>query len=69
MKDIATFVGGSGKFMAIICEAEDKSYYKVNYGTSRYPYSFSKVFMDESEATNFATEYTDRGNNPVLLEE
>jgi predicted glutamine amidotransferase len=55
--------------MAVIYEAEDKSYYKVNYGTSRYPYSFSKVFMDESEATNFATEYTDRGNKPVLLEE
>ncbi len=69
MKDIATFIGGAGQLMAVIYEADDKSYYKVNYGTSRYPYSFSKVFMDESEATNFATEYTDRGNKPVLLEE
>ena len=69
MKDIATFVGGSGKFMAIICEAEDKSYYKVNYGSAQQPYSFSKVFMDELEATNFATEYTNRGNKPTLLTE
>ena len=69
MKDIATFVGGAGQVMAVIYEAEDKSYYKVNYGTARYPYSFSKVFMSESEAEQFATEYTDRGNKPVLLEE
>ena len=69
MKDIATFIGGSGQLMAIIYESEDKSYYKVNYGTPQQPYSFSKVFMNESEATNFATEYTDRGNKPVLLEE
>ena len=69
MKDIATFVGGSGKFMAIICEAEDKSYYKVNYGTPQNPHSFSKVFMTESDAEQFANEFTNKGNKPVLLEE
>jgi hypothetical protein len=41
----------------------------VNYGTPQQPYSFSKVFMDELEATNFATEYTNRGNKPTLLTE
>jgi len=69
MKDIATFIGGSGKLMAVIYEADDKSFYKVNYGTEESPFSASKVFMSESEATNFATQFTDKGNKVILLEE
>ena len=69
MKDIATFVGGAGQLMAVIYEADDKSFYKVNYGTPQNPYSFSKVFMTESEAEQFANEFTNKGNKPVLLEE
>jgi ribosomal protein L25 (general stress protein Ctc) len=67
MKDIATFVGQSGKIMAVIYEGE--GYWKVNYGTSESPASFSKVFMTESEATQFAAEYTNKGSNPTFLSE
>jgi ribosomal protein L25 (general stress protein Ctc) len=69
MKDLATFVGAGGKIMAVVYEAEDKSYWKVNYGTSDTPASFSKMFMTESEATEFAIQYTDKGNKPTLLSE
>ena len=69
MKDIATFVGEAGKIMAVIYEAEDKSYWKVNYGTSDNSSSFSKVFMTEDAATNFASEYTNKGLKPTLLSE
>jgi len=69
MKDIATFVGEAGKIMAVIYEADDKSYWKVNYGTSELPASFSKVFMTESEATAFAAEYTNKGLKPTFLSE
>lgn len=69
MKDIATFVGGAGQLIAVIYEAEDKSFYKVNCGTPQSPHSFSKVFMSESEAEQFANEFTNKGNKPVLLEE
>jgi hypothetical protein len=69
MIDIATFVGGSGELMAVIYEAEDKSFYKVNYGTPQNPYSFSKVFTSESAAEQFAIEFINKGNKPVLLEE
>jgi hypothetical protein len=69
MKDIATFVGGAGKIMAVIYEADDKSYWKVNYGTSDLPASFSKVFMTEEEATAFASEYTSKGSKPTFLSE
>jgi transketolase C-terminal domain/subunit len=69
MKDLATFVGEAGKIMAVVYEADDKSYWKVNYGTSDFPASFSKVFMTEAEATAFAAGYTDRGSKPTLLSE
>lgn len=69
MKDIATFVGEAGKIMAVIYEAEDKSYWKVNYGTSDNSSSFSKVFMTEDAATTFASEYTNKGLKPTLLSE
>ena len=42
---------------------------KVNYGTAENPASFSKVFMTENEATDFAVEYTNKGNKPTLLSE
>jgi len=69
MRDIATFVGEAGKIMAVIYEAEDKSYWKVNYGTSDLPASFSKVFMSENDATAFAVEYTNKGLKPTFLSE
>jgi ribosomal protein L25 (general stress protein Ctc) len=67
MKDIATFIGDAGKIMAVIYEGD--GFWKVNYGTSDNPASFSKVFMTESEATAFASGYTDKGSKPTLLSE
>jgi hypothetical protein len=67
MKDIATFVGEAGKIMAIIYEGD--GFWKVNYGTSDAPASFSKVFMTENEATAFAAEYTNKGLKPTFLSE
>jgi hypothetical protein len=67
MKDIATFVGEAGKIMAVIYEGE--GFWKVNYGTSDAPSSFSKVFMTESEATDFASDYTSKNSKPTFLNE
>ena len=67
MKDIATFIGEAGKIMAVIYEGD--GFWKVNYGTSENPASFSKVFMTESEATSFASDYTSKGSKPTLLSE
>jgi hypothetical protein len=67
MKDIATFVGEAGKIMAVIYEGE--GFWKVNYGTSEAPASFSKVFMTESEATEFASDYTSKNSKPTFLSE
>jgi len=67
MKDIATFVGEAGKIMAVIYEGE--GFWKVNYGTSDAPSSFSKVFMTESEATDFASDYTSKNSKPTNLNE
>ena len=70
MKDIATFVGSSGKKVAIIYEGDDGgvTFFKVNYGSSESTHFF-KVFMTESEATNFASKYTDADNKPTFLSE
>ena len=67
MKDIATFVGQSGKVMAVIYEGA--GFWKVNYGESDNPHSFSKVFTTEEEATQFASEFTSKGSKPTLLSE
>jgi hypothetical protein len=67
MKDLATFVGDGGKIMAVIYEGE--GFFKVNYGTSDAPASFSKVFMTESEATQFASDYTNKNSKPTFLSE
>jgi hypothetical protein len=67
MKDIATFVGEAGKIMAVIYEGE--GFWKVNYGTADAPASFSKVFMTESEATDFASDYTSKNSKPTFLNE
>ena len=67
MKDIATFVGEAGKIMAVIYEGD--GFWKVNYGTSDNPSSFSKFFMTEDEATTFASEYTNKGLKPSFLSE
>jgi len=53
--------------MAVIYEGD--GFWKVNYGTADAPASFSKVFMTESEATEFAANYTDKGLKPTLLSE
>lgn len=70
MRDIATFVGDSGKSVAIIYEGDDGGvkFYQVNYGTPDSQKAF-KVFMTESEATSFAAKYTDVGNKPIFLSE
>ena len=71
MKDIATFVGNSGKSVAIIYEIVNDggtTFYQVNYSDSGTQKSF-KVFMTENEATEFATKYTDAGNKPTFLSE
>jgi hypothetical protein len=66
MKDLATFVGEGGKIVAVIYEGE--GFWKVNYGEANST-TLSKVFMTESEATQFAAEYTNKGNKPTLLSE
>jgi hypothetical protein len=71
MRDIATFVGDSGKTVAIIYEGDDGggvTFYQVNYGAQDSQKAF-KVFMTESEATSFAAKYTDAGNKPTFLSE
>jgi hypothetical protein len=65
MKDLATFVGQGGKIMAVIYEGA--GFYKVNYGTADNPASYSKIFVTESEATEFANEYTNKGLKPTFL--
>jgi hypothetical protein len=67
MKDIATFVGEAGRIMAVIYEGE--GFWKVNCGASDEPTSFSKVFMTESEATQFAADYINQNSKPTLLSE
>jgi len=69
MKELTTFVGSGGKSMAIIYEADDQSYWKVNYGESSAPHSLSRIFMTESEATEFASMITNNGNKPTFLSE
>jgi len=70
MKELATFVGGSGESIAVIYEADDGSYWKVNYGqTAAQTNALSKVFLSESEATNFASLITNQGNKPMFLSE
>ena len=70
MKDIATFIGDSGKSVAIIYEGNDGGvkFYQVNYGVPESIKAF-KVFMTEEEATKFASIYTDTGSKPTLLSE
>lgn len=62
MKEITTFVGNSGKSVAVLYEMGDDGsdkFYQVNYtkvnefGAEK---SF-KVFVEESEASKFALEY------------
>jgi hypothetical protein len=69
MKELATFVGGSGESIAVIYEADDRSYWKVNYGQTDTPNALSRVFMTESEATDFASMITNKGNKPTFLSE
>ena len=70
MKDIATFIGESGGVMAVVYEADDKSYWKVNYGpVIAEATTFHKIFLSETDATNFAINYTDKGLKPTFLSE
>jgi hypothetical protein len=71
MKDLATFVGQGGKSVAIIYEGDEGGvlFYKVNYGTPEAPQSFSRVFMTEEAATEFANQITSENSKPTLLSE
>ena len=71
MKEIATYMGGAGKYIAAVYEGDDGgvTFYKVSYGSNPNPYSFSKVFMTEEAANNFAAEYISKGSEPTFLAE
>ena len=69
MKELTTFMGNSGKSMAIIYEAPDRTYWKVNFGETSAPHTFSRIFMTESEAIDFASMITNDGSEPSLLNE
>jgi hypothetical protein len=71
MKEIATYMGGAGKYIAAVLEGDDGgvTFYQVNYGTPNNPNTFSKVFMTEEAASNFAAEYISKGDEPTLLNE
>ena len=68
MKEIATYMGGGGKYIAEVLEGDDGgvTFYQVNYGIPSSQ-TFSKVFMSEEAASNFAAEYISKGSEPTLL--
>ena len=71
MREIATYLGGAGKYIAAVFEGDDGgvTFYKVNYGSQSDPYSFSKVFMTEEAASNFAAAYISKRDESTLLNE
>jgi hypothetical protein len=71
MKEIATYMGGAGKYIAAIYEGNDGgvTFYQVNYGPQSNLHAFSKVFMTEEAASNFAAGYISKGDEPTLLNE
>jgi hypothetical protein len=70
MKDIATFVGGSGKVVAVIYET-DGGFFQVNLSedVGGVKQGASKFFKTEEEATQYASDFTSRGNESRLLSE
>jgi hypothetical protein len=74
MKELTTFIGGAGNYMATVFEMDDGGVtcYTVSCVEANGKINskaFSKVFMSEESATNFAVEYTHKGNTPSLLNE
>jgi len=74
MKELSTFVGGAGKYMATVFENDDGGVtcYTVSCVEANGKINskaFSRVFMTEESATNFAAEFTHKGNTPSLLNE
>lgn len=70
MKDIATFVGGSGKIVAVIYET-DSGLFQVNLSeeVGGVKHGGSKFFKTEEDATRYASDFTSRGNEARLLSE
>jgi hypothetical protein len=71
MKEIATFLGGAGKHMAVVYEIDNMGSvcYNVSCASKGSSATINKFFMTEEEANNFATEYISRDNQPTFLAE
>jgi hypothetical protein len=74
MKEIATYMGGSGNYVATIYEVDNGGATCYTVSCARRdlkinPSSFSKVFMTEEDASNFASEFISSGNKPTFLTE
>jgi hypothetical protein len=67
MKEIGTFIAQDGHLKLTVTDCD--GYYKVVGGTMDTPFFVSKMFMTEAEATSFASEYVNTGNEPKLLNE
>jgi hypothetical protein len=70
MKEIATFIGGSGKFVAAIYQQEG-GMFQVNLSedSSGVKSTSSKIFRTEEDATTYAEVFTSKGNQSRLLNE
>jgi hypothetical protein len=74
MKEIATYMGGGGNYMATVYENDDGGVTCYTVSCARRDLKlnaegFSKVFMNEEAANNFAAEYISKGDKPTLLNE
>jgi hypothetical protein len=74
MKEIATYIGGAGKYLATVYENDDGGVTCYTVSCARRDLKlnaegFSKVFMTEEDANNFAVEYISVGDKPTLLNE
>ena len=74
MKEIATFLGGSGKYMATLYEVDDGGVtcYTVSCAQKNSKLNaegFSKVFMTEQEAETFALNFISKDSKPEFLSE
>jgi len=74
MKEIATYMGGAGKYMATVFENDDGGVTCYTVSCARKDLKvnaegFSKVFMTEEEANTFASEFISQGSEPTFLTE
>jgi hypothetical protein len=76
MKEIGTFMGGAGKYQATIFEMDSSSTkcYVVSCSQNTLPSfcvesKFTKFFMNEKEAEDFALKYISEGSKPEFLSE